>query len=365
MHKLILIVALLRLLSICSAKNIINNPLGHHPDPQPISRTESDEKRWYYFPTANGGEGKVNMFASNNLNDIYSLKSPWNKHTIFHFNKNTHQDPEAPAIVKWNDTNYIIYISSDGPTGKRIYALHNDGKDLTRSWTFAGVVQYSDGKPLIGYDAAAFNHPNGNKYLLYSNKTTIFINKLLPNYGFATVQSDKNGKGTIITSRFDLKYTEAPDVLIRGNKLNLLYSQNSFFSPNYTTYNIAISTQQDPLDPKTWDKAKRIKVLASDEQNGVYGTGSVGTFIGADDKPWLAYTCFYDNKPFNRYTSDPRYTQVQPILFKNDEIQPIILVKPDRNIEKVDDSSEFETYIPRYTNLDLRFFHKSAVHSRE
>lgn len=357
-QAILLCIALIRLAN-CYGGTI--NPIGHQADPQPISRIENDGKRWYYFPSVNGREAQVNMFASTNLNDVYFSNSPSNKHSIFNFTKNIHQNPEAPAMLKWNDTNYVMYISSDGPTGNRIYALHNDGKDLTSGWTFAGVVQYSDGRVLVGYDAFAFHHLNGNKYLFYTNTTTIFINKLLPDFGFATVQPKEGRNGTIVVSRAELEYTEAPAVLISGKKLNFLYSQNSFFSPNYTTYNIPVSTNADPLNPETWLKPKPVRVLTSSQRKGVYGTGSVGVFTGPDDKPWLAYSCFYEPKPFDRYTSDPRYVQVQPIELINDEIQPLIPVKPGQKVQKVHN----DAYIPRYTDLDLRFFKKPAVRDQD
>ncbi|PWN35044.1 Arabinanase/levansucrase/invertase [Meira miltonrushii] len=353
-QAILLCIAFIRLAN-CYGRII--NPIGHHADPQPISRIQDDGKRWYYFPSANGSEAEVNMFASTNLNDVYSTNAPWNRHSIFNFTKNDQQNPEAPAMFKWNETNYVMYVSSNGPTGNRIYALHNDGRDLTSGWTFAGVVSYSDGTTLIGYDAFALSHPNGNKYLFYTNTTTIFVNKLLPDYGFATLQPKQGGNGTIVASRVELPFTEAPAVLISGDKLNFLYSQNSFFSPNYTTYNIPVSTDADPLDPDTWSKPKPVQVLASSEKNGVYGTGSVGAFTGPDGKPWLAYTCFYQQKAFDRYTSDPRYVQVQPLHLMNDEIQPLIPVKPGHKMQK----AQNDAYIPRYTNLDLRFFKKPPV----
>ena len=112
-------------------------------------------------------------------------------------------------------------------------------------------------------------------------------------------------------------------------------------------------------------KYKSVQVLVSNKQNGVYGTGSVGAFMGPDEKPWIAYTCFYSSKPFNRYTSDPRYTQVQPIIFKDNEIQPLIPNKPGHKVEKVQKIFNIESYIPRYTNLDLRYFKTSLVHYRK
>lgn len=374
-----LVLAAIVILSLCSASKSdgVINPLGHQADPQPISRIEQDGKRWYYFPSANRTEAKVYMFASNNLSSVYLGTQPdtqngryWERlpstgHVIFNFTKNAHQLPEAPAMFRWNESHYVMYVSSDGPKGNRLYTLHNDGKDLTRDWTFAGVVQYTDGTPVQGYDAYAFNHPNGNKYLMYTNVTTIYINKLAPEYGFATVEKVKDGQnGTVVASRYEDPFTEAPDVFIQGKTLNLLYTQNDFFSPNYTTFNHAISTDLDPLDSATWQTGKPIQVLASNNQTGVYGTGSVGTFIGPDNKPWIAYTCFYSPEPFNRADEnlyDPRQIQAQPLELKNDQIQPLIPVKPTRQAGKSGNvhrrESSDEPFVRRYTDLDLRFLH--------
>lgn len=267
---------------------------------------------------------------STNLNTILSKST--NEYSVFNFTSQI--GPEAPALYEWDENNYLLYVSSVGADGNGyMYVLHNDGQDLLNGWQNLGPVKYGNGDPIINYDGYAFTHPNGNHYLLYSGLHYILLSRL---DGF-TQLAPRSEEVVVVPARTvngNSPVIEAPGAYVRGNTLNVFYSENGFFDPAYNTLNIAIDTSLDPLQVNNWlNKSTKTTVLKSNSKTGVYGPGSGGTFIGPDSQPWFAYTCFYEKDGFDQTKVNPRRVQAQPLSFNEDDVMVEII--PDRPLRYV------------------------------
>ena len=73
---------------------------------------------------------------------------------------------EAPAFFVWDEDTHLLYVSSVGSEGNgTLRVLQNSGQDLLQGWKDLGEMRDSRGEKMVYYDAFAFAHPNGRRYL--------------------------------------------------------------------------------------------------------------------------------------------------------------------------------------------------------
>ena len=106
---------------------------------------------------------------------------------------------------------------------------------------------------------------------------------------------------------------EAPAAIVSKNMVNLIYSTNSWNSPQYSCGLMTIPLGLDPLVATNWTKHTAGPVFQSG--NGILGPGS-GTFFKDGIALWWAYSSI---TPSNY---NARFIQAQPVNFdRNGQIQ--------------------------------------------
>lgn len=199
-----------------------------------------------------------------------------------------HYLKDTDGKYKW----YIYFAADDGTNANhRLYVLENDSENpMTGTWEFKGKITAPterwaiDGTVLevkgeLYFIWSGWGETNGNFQNLYiakmSNPWTISSERVListPDYDWETSSSAIN---------------EGPEVLVRGNTIDLVYSANASWTDNYCLGLITADMNADLLDPASWVK-KDQPIFSS--ANGVYGPGHC-SFVTSPDgsEDWIIY----------------------------------------------------------------------------
>lgn len=203
----------------------------------------------------------------------------------------------APEMHYLKDTDgqykWYIYVAADNGTNAnhRMYVMENTSADpMTGSWTFKGKITDAtdrwaiDGTVLtIGnqhyFIWSGWEDTDGSFQNLYiarmSNPWTISSQRVLlstPEYDWETSPGRIN---------------EGPQITIKGNKINLVYSANGSWTDSYSLGLITASTSADLMNPASW--TKRDQPLFS-SANGVYGPGHHSIVTSPDGtEDWIIY----------------------------------------------------------------------------
>lgn len=94
---------------------------------------------------------------------------------------------EAADVMMWNSDTVLVTVSaiSDNTIRALTFSLSGLINGTSSRIQSQGVVRNDQGSKLSGYDSHVFQHPNGNKYLLYSNHVSIRI-ALMTSYNTVT-----------------------------------------------------------------------------------------------------------------------------------------------------------------------------------
>ncbi|WP_238357549.1 family 43 glycosylhydrolase [Cohnella zeiphila] len=206
-------------------------------------------------------------------------------------------DVWAPEMHYLQDTDgqykwYIYFAADDGTNANhRMYVLENASENpMTGTWEFKGKMTDStdrwaiDGTVLEVNDELYFiwsgwEETDGSFQNLYiakmSNPWTIGSERVListPDHDWETSSGRIN---------------EGPEVMIRGNTINLIYSANASWTDSYCLGLITADINADLLNPASW--LKRDQPIFS-SANGVYGPGHC-SFVTSPDgsEDWIIY----------------------------------------------------------------------------
>ncbi|OMG00976.1 family 43 glycosylhydrolase [Paenibacillus sp. FSL R7-0337] len=203
----------------------------------------------------------------------------------------------APEMHYLKDTDgqykWYIYFAADNGTNAnhRMYVLENASADpMSGSWTFKGKITDAtdrwaiDGTVLRVGDQHYFiwsgwEDTDGSFQNLYiarmSNPWTISSQRVLlstPEYDWETSPGRIN---------------EGPQITIKGNKINLVYSANGSWTDSYSLGLITAGTSADLMNPASWTKRNQ-PIFAS--ANGVYGPGHHSIVTSPDGtEDWIIY----------------------------------------------------------------------------
>ncbi len=203
----------------------------------------------------------------------------------------------APEMHYLKDTDgkykWYIYFAADNGTNAnhRMYVLENASENpMTGTWEFKGKITDSTDRWAI--DGTVLE-VNGELYFIWSgweetdgSFQNLYIAKM------SNPWSISSERVLISTSDHDWetspgKINEGPEVIIRGNTINLVYSANASWTDSYCLGLITADINAELLEPASW--VKRDKPIFSNA-NGVYGPGHCSFTTSPDgSEDWIIY----------------------------------------------------------------------------
>lgn len=248
---------------------------------------------YYYNAFANGSGVMIRRAKTISGIEAGERRLTWSpvKDTMYSSNvwaPEMHYLMDTDGQYKW----YIYFAADNGSNANhRMYVLENSSADpMTGTWEFKGKISDStnrwaiDGTVLtVGqkhyFIWSGWEETDGSFQNLYiaemSNPWTISSERVL-----------------ISTSEYDWESTparinEGPQVTVKGDTINLIYSANGSWTDSYCLGLITAKTGSDLLNPASWVKKDK-PVFSS--ANGVYGPGHhsiVSSPDGTED--WIIY----------------------------------------------------------------------------
>lgn len=270
--------------------NFYNTILQNGADPFAYKHTDG----YYYYTHTTGGN--VTLWRSKTLTGIDAGDKvivwrtvPGTMYSSNVWAPEIHYLQDSDGAYKW-----YIYFSPDNGEGKnhRMYVLENDNADpMTENWKFIGQITDPtdlwaiDGTVLTVHDQHYFiwsgwaSDQSGLGQNLYiakmSDPKTISSERLLlskPEYPWETSPG---------------KINEGPQIAIRGDTINVVYSANGSWTDFYCLGLITAKIDADLMKISSWNK--RNKPIFS-SANGVIGPGHHSFTTSPDGKEdWIVY----------------------------------------------------------------------------
>ncbi|WP_169086189.1 family 43 glycosylhydrolase [Paenibacillus sp. PL91] len=235
----------------------------------------------------------------------------------------------APELHYIDGAWFIYYAKDDGDNvNHRMYVMRNDSADPTRgTWEYKGQITDSTDKWAIDGTVMQVNghlyfiwsgwegdiNVRQNLYIAYmSNPWTIDSNRVeisRPTYNWEINHSPHVNEG--------------PQVIIRNDVINLVYSASGSWTDDYCLGLITASTTSDLLNPASWSK-RNYPVFQSG--NGLYAPGH-HSFTKSPDgsEDWIIYhVAKYSHAGWNREV------RLQPFTWHADDT-PNLGVPADPN----------------------------------
>ena len=221
----------------------------------------------------------------------------------------------APELHRLTDPNdgqqhWYLYYTAENPdssffTGHKIFVLESQGDTPLGPYASAGTLLDTKTESLT-IDPTVYQAPDGRQYLFFSaypsssstgtedlyvqalaNPTTTSGDPLRissPTYGWER-------RGLVPGGGIN----EAPEVIVDGDTLNVVYSAGTYFLPRgYSLGALSVAADADLLDPQTWVDAKQpTPLLTSSPVTGVWSPGHNSFFTSPDGtQTWIAYHAY-------------------------------------------------------------------------
>lgn len=186
------------------------------------------------------------------------------------------RDLWAPEIWHLDDCWYVYFAACPpGDTIHHMYVLHNPSEDpMTGSWT-CEPLRGIDEKFAI--DGTIYERGDGSRYFLWSGwegdenvRQDIYIAQMLSPTEIAPEKILLSSPEYDWECVGDPLVNEGPEILVRGETVNLVYSASGSWTDSYCLGLLTMKDGEDPLAPENWHKADApILERAGD----VYGPG--------------------------------------------------------------------------------------------
>jgi GH43 family beta-xylosidase len=204
---------------------------------------------------------------------------------------------------KW----YIYFAADDGRNANhRLWVLENGAADpLQGVWVMKGKL--SDPSDKWAIDGSVFEH-RGKLYLIWSGwegdengEQNIYIARLRnpwtvagrrvrissPQYPWERVGDLDTSNNSSDPPHVDVN--EGPQILMRGEKIFLIYSASGCWKDNYSLGMLRASANSNLLQRRSWLKSKQ-PVFRQSPEARAYGTGHNAFFKSPDGKEdWILY----------------------------------------------------------------------------
>ncbi len=233
----------------------------------------------------------------------------------------------APELHFLDGEWYIYYAAGEKEDVWKIrpYVIHCTGSDpMTDPWEEMGPLQAADDDEFsfqaFSLDATVFEH-KGEKYIVWAEKTgvgkqisNLYIARMATPCKLETVQV------LLTTPDYDWErvgfwVNEGPAVLKHDGKIFLTFSASET-GACYCMGLLYADENADLLDPQQWTK-KRMPVLTTDEEKGIFGPGH-NSFVKAEDGQ--TDLCIYHARQYDEIIGNPlydpnRHTMVMKITY--------------------------------------------------
>lgn len=233
----------------------------------------------YYYTKTTGNN--VTLYRSVTLTDVAAGEIQ-----VVYDPENNLTDLWAPEI-QFLDNAWYIYFAATLPGDEihHMYYLKNENPDpFTGAWK-CDVVKGMDDKFAI--DGVVLEVPEG-KYFIWSGWEG-YENVQQNLYLAEMISPTEVKEEKILLSEPEYNWerqgdplvNEGPEILIRGDMINLVYSASGSWTDDYCLGLLTARVGDDLKNPEAWEK-KKTPVMAS--ANGVFGPGHNGFTVSDDDK---------------------------------------------------------------------------------
>nr|WP_256711207.1 family 43 glycosylhydrolase [Paenibacillus sp. FSL H7-0331] len=203
----------------------------------------------------------------------------------------------APEMHYLKDTDgkskWYIYFAADNGTNAnhRMYVLENASENpLTGTWEFKGKITDSTDRWAIDGTVLTVNEKHYFIWSGWEETDGSFQNLYIAQMSDPrTISSERV---LLSTSEHDwesspARINEGPQVTIKGDTINLVYSANGSWTDSYCLGLITAKTGDDLMNPGSWVK-KDMPIFSS--ANGVYGPGHHSIVTSPDGtEDWIIY----------------------------------------------------------------------------
>jgi GH43 family beta-xylosidase len=301
-------------------KNSVNKPapvaqflnplLSNGPDPWVIKKND------IYYVTHTTGNG-LKLYAASNMANLPTAinKTVW---TAPASGMNS-RDIWAPEIHYINNAWYCYYAGDDGDNANhRMWVLENKSDDpLSGVWVDKGKLKLGDDKWAI--DGTVFSQGD-QLYIIWSGwenepykSQELYISRL-SNPWTAEGERVQLSKPELPWERNGGDINEGPEILIRGDKIFLVYSASACWTDDYTLGILSADVDSDLMNPASWTKYSQ-PVFTKNPEGQVFGPGHCSFFTDADGADWILY---HANPQTGQGCGGDRSVRMQPFTWKSD-----------------------------------------------
>ncbi|MFS0728166.1 family 43 glycosylhydrolase [Paenibacillus sp. 1P07SE] len=258
---------------------------------------------YYYFTKTTGGN--VTIWKSKTLTGIDAAPSrviPTGCCNVW-----------APEIHYVNGAWYIYYAKDDGNNvNHRMYVLENTSADpMQGTWTNKG--QITDPTDRWAIDGTVLK-VNNQLYFLWSGwegstnvRQNLYIARMSNPWTISSARTEIARPVHSWETNHSPHVNEAPQVIVRGNVINLVYSASGSWTNDYSLGLITAHTSSDLLQPSSWTK-RSTPIFKSG--NGLFGPGH-HSFTKSPDgtEDWMLYhVAKFNNAGWNREIRAQRFS---------------------------------------------------------
>lgn len=262
----------------------------------------------YYYTKTTGNN--ITVFRSNQFSTV-----AWQEEKVIYTPDSNLQNLWAPEIHYLDDCWYV-YFAANTPDESmhKMYILKNSNKDpFVGEWTCKPVAGMDD---KFAIDGTVFETQTG-RYFIWSGwegyeniRQDLYIAKMI------SPEQIENQKILLSKPQYNWEkvgnplVNEAPQVIIKDNTVNLVYSASGSWTDSYCLGLITANITDDLTNSENWQKHDKPIMQSA---NGIYGTGHNGFAKSPDgSQDYIIYhAARWQGSGWNRSV------RIQPIYFDN------------------------------------------------
>lgn len=228
----------------------------------------------------------------------------------------------APELHKINGIWYVYYAASDGDNkNHKMWILENTAQDpFQGSWIDKGELKLPDDKWAIDGTHIEINN---QKYFAWSGwegdvntSQNIYLAKMENPF---KISSERvcilNPTESWETNNTNPVVLEAPQFLIKENKIFLFYSAGGCWTDGYSIGLIWMDESKNPLDKNSWTRGKNNPLFVSNTVGNAFGPGHNSFFKSLNGKEdWVIY---HANPQTGQGCGENRSTRMQQFKWDN------------------------------------------------
>ncbi|MFE3847395.1 family 43 glycosylhydrolase [Flavobacterium sp. LB3P45] len=246
----------------------------------------------------------------------------------------------APELHQLDGKWYIYYTAKETESNlQKSFVIENStGDPMSNNWNFRGKLS-STGSDYYAIDGTIMEIL-GNRYFIWSgvDATTNALGRDKPQKIYVSLMSNPwtlTGTRSLLSSPGELSggnfgdVNEAPEILIKNDKVFMTYSANGCWTPDYKMGMMYMNDTANPLLPSSWTKIPDA-VFASNALTHSYGPGHNCFFKSPDGiEDWFAYHATPNS---SGDCGNTRTTRAQKITFDGNGIpqfgKPSVIGEP-------------------------------------